>query len=186
MVGIYKIENRVNGKIYIGQSLDIFQRWNQHYLIAETAEIDDVFHYDLKKNPKDFIFNIVEICEPEDLNQREEYYINRFNTIESGYNTRSAPKTVHKKKENDPPTHQEIIKKLEEIIGKPLFKEDKEELAIFFQFKDSRGNLKKWNTVKKNLINNGFDIMETKRTVNGKIRNCSIVKPRWNFESEVK
>jgi len=28
MVGIYKIENKQNGKIYIGQSIDIKKRWD--------------------------------------------------------------------------------------------------------------------------------------------------------------
>ena len=30
MIGIYKIENKVNGKIYIGQSVNIENRWKQH------------------------------------------------------------------------------------------------------------------------------------------------------------
>ena len=30
MIGIYKIENKVNGKVYIGQSIDINTRWYNH------------------------------------------------------------------------------------------------------------------------------------------------------------
>ena len=30
MIGIYKITNNINGKIYIGQSIDIKERWKQH------------------------------------------------------------------------------------------------------------------------------------------------------------
>lgn len=30
MIGIYKIENTVNGKVYIGQSVDIKKRWKAH------------------------------------------------------------------------------------------------------------------------------------------------------------
>ena len=30
MIGIYKIENKVNGKIYVGQSIDIDTRWYNH------------------------------------------------------------------------------------------------------------------------------------------------------------
>ena len=29
-IGIYKIENLINGKIYIGQSIHIERRWNEH------------------------------------------------------------------------------------------------------------------------------------------------------------
>ena len=30
MIGIYKIENLINGKIYIGQSIEIENRWKKH------------------------------------------------------------------------------------------------------------------------------------------------------------
>ena len=29
-IGIYKIENLINGSIYIGQSIDIEKRWSTH------------------------------------------------------------------------------------------------------------------------------------------------------------
>lgn len=34
--GIYKITNQINGKIYIGQSCNIEQRWNQHIATAKN------------------------------------------------------------------------------------------------------------------------------------------------------
>lgn len=33
-MGIYKIENLVNGKCYIGQSINITKRWNNHKAVA--------------------------------------------------------------------------------------------------------------------------------------------------------
>ena len=38
--GIYKIGNKVNGKCYIGQSIDIKRRWRQHKgtYVNTTAE----------------------------------------------------------------------------------------------------------------------------------------------------
>lgn len=35
MIGIYKIENLINGKVYIGQSKDIKKRWNEHRKISQ-------------------------------------------------------------------------------------------------------------------------------------------------------
>lgn len=34
--GVYKITNKVNGKIYIGSSKDIYKRWKHHaYMILK-------------------------------------------------------------------------------------------------------------------------------------------------------
>ena len=39
-IGIYKITNILNGKIYIGQSVDIEKRWSTH-----RAELKNNYHY---------------------------------------------------------------------------------------------------------------------------------------------
>ena len=31
MMGIYKFENKINGKVYIGQSISLEQRYQSHY-----------------------------------------------------------------------------------------------------------------------------------------------------------
>ena len=87
MVGIYKIENKLNGKIYIGQALDIDLRINQHkdaiktslkswYPIArqESNSIDD------------FRFTILQVCKPEELDELESYWIKYYNSYNIGYN----------------------------------------------------------------------------------------------------
>ena len=38
--GIYKIENKINGKVYIGQSIEIERRWQKHL----NASDDFVIH----------------------------------------------------------------------------------------------------------------------------------------------
>lgn len=30
MIGVYKITNNINGKVYIGQSININKRWKEH------------------------------------------------------------------------------------------------------------------------------------------------------------
>ena len=39
MIGIYKITNKLNGKVYIGQSRDIDARWRQHINAKDAALI---------------------------------------------------------------------------------------------------------------------------------------------------
>jgi predicted GIY-YIG superfamily endonuclease len=38
-IGIYKIENLINGKIYIGQSIHIEKRWQEHCKASSNSLI---------------------------------------------------------------------------------------------------------------------------------------------------
>ena len=74
MIGIYKITNKLNNKCYIGQSIDIEQRWKQHrmYYASNHCSTND-WHYDLFYNPQNYDFSIVEECSMEELNIKEKY-----------------------------------------------------------------------------------------------------------------
>lgn len=88
MIGIYKIENTVNGKVYIGKSINIEQRWNEHVTMLNKDR-----HHSIKlqrawnKYGKDnFKFTVIEECNREDLNIKESKFINEFDSIKNGYN----------------------------------------------------------------------------------------------------
>lgn len=85
MIGIYKIENKINGKIYIGQSNNIQRRFQEHQTKGASSRIPvDVA---IQKYGKDnFTYEIVEETTIDRLNEAEEYWIKYFNTIETGYN----------------------------------------------------------------------------------------------------
>lgn len=82
--GIYKIENILNGKIYIGQSIEIERRWQKHL----NANDDFLIHKAIKKYGKEnFKFSIIEECDASLLNEKECYWINFYNSIiPNGYN----------------------------------------------------------------------------------------------------
>lgn len=85
MIGIYKITNNINGKIYIGQSNNIQRRFSEHQNRGAASRIPvDVAIQ--KYGKENFSFEIIEECAIEQLNQRETYWINHFNSIENGYN----------------------------------------------------------------------------------------------------
>ena len=185
LTGIYLIKNRANQKVYIGKSIDIMNRWKEHMKQGENSvEIEDKFHFDLYRNPEQFEFSSLEICNEDILDEREKYYIDKFNSIENGYNKIAAAKVKKKVNRIVATNNRDMVDKLNEIIGKPLFKEDKDKLAIFFGYRDKRGNLLGWTTVKKNLIRNGFEVKETKRIFNGKPKCCSIISVKFIYKEE--
>lgn len=93
---IYKIENKINGKLYIGQSFNVDKRWRAHVYKNTTSAI----HQSIVKYGKDN-FNFEIICSSkniDDLNWLEQYFIAKYNTMTpNGYNLdqggRNCPKT---------------------------------------------------------------------------------------------
>jgi len=84
--GIYAIENITNHKKYIGRSRDVMNRWKQHIKNAFNRKIKHKL-YDaiINEGIENFRFYILEITD--NLEEREKYFINKYNTINNGYNT---------------------------------------------------------------------------------------------------
>lgn len=90
-IGIYLIENNINHKKYVGQSVNIIARWQAHRCSAENNLAQDAYtaiHKAMQKYGKDnFTYTIIEECTVEQLDEREVYWIKYYNTYEGdGYN----------------------------------------------------------------------------------------------------
>ena len=85
MTGIYKITDQTNGKIYIGQSNDIERRWSEHRKNSKNGTT--LLYQAMQQHGlENFIFEIIEECSLEELNNREQYYIDYFDSSNTGYN----------------------------------------------------------------------------------------------------
>lgn len=85
--GIYEIKNKINGKIYVGQSNDIDRRFIEHcsptrYLTSHIP-VEWAIH---KYGKNNFEFKILEECHVNELNEKETFWIKKLNTVEKGYN----------------------------------------------------------------------------------------------------
>jgi group I intron endonuclease len=90
MIGIYKITNP-KGKIYIGQSKNINDRFNSYKKLKHHCSLQPKLFNSLKKyGPENHIFEIIEECSLEQLNEREIYYIDKFKSYLKGLNLTSG------------------------------------------------------------------------------------------------
>jgi group I intron endonuclease len=74
LCGIYKIENTMNGKCYIGQSVDIKNRWKNHRAKLRRGFGDNPYLQNAwnKYGEENFRFSIVLLCEPFELTRYEQ------------------------------------------------------------------------------------------------------------------
>lgn len=79
--GIYKIENQINKKCYIGSTIGLFK--NRYF--AHKTKLDNNKHYNNhlqnsynKYGRENFVFSILEQCEIKECIKREQYYIDLF------------------------------------------------------------------------------------------------------------
>jgi group I intron endonuclease len=88
MQGIYQIKNLINGHCYVGQSMDIEKRWEDHTYTVNNSKLL-AYHYPLyrairKHGIDNFYFTVLEeVDSPDDLTLRELYW---YETLNPEYN----------------------------------------------------------------------------------------------------
>lgn len=91
--GIYKWENLINHKCYIGQSIDLNKRIAHHFSNIKNGRYDNPLYRAINKyGLENFDVAIIEVLEASDdlkskLDEREKYYIQKYNSYgKNGYN----------------------------------------------------------------------------------------------------
>lgn len=86
--GIYKITNLTNGMCYVGQAVNIADRWKQHIkrgIGADTPTRNKLYPAMLEYGVENFTFEVIEECERIDLNSKELFWQDYFKAKEFGY-----------------------------------------------------------------------------------------------------
>lgn len=92
LCGIYKITNIVNGKVYIGQSINIKARWKDHINTLNRKVSHSILlqrAWDKYKEDS-FTFEILELCSEDELDEVEMKYIELYDACNNGYNIESG------------------------------------------------------------------------------------------------
>lgn len=84
--GIYSLINRENGKRYIGRSVDVKKRKNEHFGALKRGRHPNVHLQRAWNNGARFDFETIEQCSAADLNEREIYWIAKYDSFHNGYN----------------------------------------------------------------------------------------------------
>jgi len=95
--GIYKLKNHVNGKIYIGQSVNIRQRISKHVNTKPGSKTEHYLQKAISKYGQDnFSISILYECEKRHLNRAEVILIKQYMSMcPNGYNLNSGGKSNH-------------------------------------------------------------------------------------------
>lgn len=105
MIGIYKITNTINNKIYIGQSKDIEHRIEQHLnLLQKKKHENKLMQKDYNLFSAAFIFEVLEECPLSLLNEAEKRWIAHFHSDNPlyGYNQNKGGGYRHRKNKGRP------------------------------------------------------------------------------------
>lgn len=93
MIGIYKIENLINGKVYIGQSVHIERSWQEHCMDSAQSIISSAIK---KYGVENFSFEVLKECAVEELDELEKAYIKEYDSlVPFGYNVDSGGSSNH-------------------------------------------------------------------------------------------
>ena len=93
--GIYKITNLNTEQCYIGQSVNIADRWKQHCkcgLGIEASATNALYNSMQKDGVWNFTFELLEQCPKELLNEKEKFWIQMYQSNNFGYNATKGNK----------------------------------------------------------------------------------------------
>lgn len=155
MIGIYCFINKINNKKYIGQSINIEERKESHLRYYNNPNMKDYntkFYRALRKYGTDqFTFQILEECSKSLLDEREIFWIEKFDSFKNGYNSTLGGQIGNTKGELHPNaklTNQEVLLIKEKLLNSAI---KKSEIAKYFKVTQSEiSNIntgKKWRDI---------------------------------------
>ena len=86
--GIYKIQNLINNKLYIGQSINLKKRKRKHFTeLRNNRHVNSHLQRAFNRyGEENFNFEVILFCEESELTYYEDFFIKYYNTQSLGYN----------------------------------------------------------------------------------------------------
>ncbi len=195
--GIYSIVNNINGKVYVGSSIDIEMRWKIHKsTLSKSKYYGTNNHFQNEWNKygeQNFEFSILEECAKDKLLEIEQLYIDKYKSLNRkfGYNmhppkeswygrhTEESKKKMSEKLKGRKITFSEEWKKnistsakkhASNFTGKQHTEETKKKMQLSARGKNRKLNLSDEDIIKiYKLIKEGIDNKSIKSMYNEEI-----------------
>lgn len=159
-IGIYRIKNSINNKIYIGSTKNIEARWAKHRALLrhnkhQNTHLQNAWN---KYGENAFIFEVIEECKIEDLINREQFFIDNLNPE---YNQTAIAGKVEMTAERRDKLSKSVLK---------AYKEGRLEgtTKVIYQY-DLRGNyLRSFESLKQAVELTKVDLSHLSEALNGK------------------
>jgi len=146
IIGIYKITNKINGKVYIGQSWNTEKRWKEHKANDKCTHNIHLYNAFQKYGIENFEFEIIRTFIEGGLTQLlldffENYYIKFYNAMNNkkGYNKKEggsngklsdeSKNKIAKARKGKKESKETIEKRRLKLIGLKRSKESKENIS---------------------------------------------------------
>jgi len=138
--GIYLL--KINGKIYIGSSVDMYRRLKQHFNHLNKGCHRNKHLQSSWDKYKSIQYSVVEECSVDTLAEREDYYIEYYNSFNLGFNqsyssksplgykhTDEAKRVMSLKKKGVKQPKEVVEKRVKSLIGKKRSEEFKRKMS---------------------------------------------------------
>lgn len=153
---IYKITNIINNKIYIGKtSYSVEDRFKQHIKdsVKDRCEKRPLYNAMNKYGVENFTVETIGEYPEEQLNEKEQYWIDYFHTYEDGYNATKGGDGMCLY------DHSAILKRIQEV---GIIKQVAEEFNCCI---DIVSKIAKENGVILKQVNGGLNFLEKKKEI---------------------
>lgn len=142
--GVYMWTNKVNGKIYIGSSVDLSKRLRNYFNTSYLSDLKDImiiYKALLAHGFDNFKLEILEHCKPSDLIKREQYYIDLLKPEYNILKIAGSSLGVKRSKETIAKIKAGALSRSEEALAK-----NREHLKILNASQKHKDHLVKLNT----------------------------------------
>lgn len=130
--GIYKIEDKASGMVYVGLSTNLADRWRSHLLNFLCGQGINKYHPELKI--ENLSFSILELCSNDKLDEREKYWISYYDSYNKGFNRTEGGRRGYSHIKGAKGRKKEEKQAIKPVMPKKMVEEKRQVPSIYYNW----------------------------------------------------